>query len=92
MNEQEDQSKQQSNEAAAVNTLKEVNAEAEKKTVDEGKSITADDQSTPEEAAEQIRGSDADADQSQFNNDQPSTEETKEELKGSDADIDRPDQ
>ena len=49
---------------------------------DEG--VTADD------AAEQLKGSDADEDKNTGEDDLPDAEESAEQLKGSDADIDRP--
>jgi hypothetical protein len=84
------QNEEQSKEAAAVDTLKEVNQQAANKTVSENENVTADDQPSAAEAAEQIKGSDADADQSLNGDGQPSADETKEEVKGSDADADRP--
>ncbi len=48
--------------------------------------LPEDAQPTAEEAAEQLKGSDADVDRSVGFDDQPDLEETKEQLKDTDAD------
>ena len=46
-----------------------------------------DDQPSADDAAEQLKGSDADIDRSVGFDDQPGPEETKEQLKDTDADL-----
>lgn len=79
MNEKQNQSPEEK--AAAV--LKEVN----QKIKDNPEiAIPEDDQPSAEEAAEQLKGSDADVDHSVGYDDQPETKETESQKKGSDAD------
>lgn len=74
-------------EEKAVSVLKEVNQKAAEKSVEDA--VPKDDQPSSEEAAEQVKGSDADVDQHVGFDDQASSEEAADESRGSDADTDQ---
>jgi len=80
-----DQDNQNEEKAAAV--LKEVYQKAANTPVDE--TFADNNQSSPEDAAEQLKGSDADSDKSVGQDEQPTAAESAEEIKGSDADSDK---
>lgn len=75
-----EQDQTQSNEEKSAAILKEVFQETSDK--------PEDPQVSTEEAADQIKGSDADADHPLADDDQPKADEAAEEIKGSDADKD----
>lgn len=81
------QNKEQSKEVEAASAFEKTDQNTNDKYVK--KHGIDNDQSTLEEAAEQLKGSDADADRSFGDNEQSTPEEAIEQLKGSDADIDK---
>jgi hypothetical protein len=78
---------QKGKEEEAASVLKEVNQKAVQSSVDDA--LPNDEQPSTEEAAEQIKGSDADVDKNVGFDDQPSADQSAEEKKGSDADKDK---
>ena len=81
-----DQEKSQTKEEKAASVLKEVYQDIEDKPIHQSES---NDQLSSEQAAKEIRGSDADADYNVGQGTQPDAEDSAEEIKGSDADVDK---
>jgi hypothetical protein len=77
-----------SKEEQAASDLKDIYQKFENEQPDQAE--RSDRDRYTDDAAEQLKGSDADADRNTGKDDLPDPEDAAEQLKGSDADIDRP--